>query len=136
MEKTKVYYAIFDCGDGEHIARWYLTEQDALGAIGEDDSYGAPPDGPYEVETYVGSNVYNSTREANQELEFDLMQKDGFDLIFSYEGKEYYAYFYGSGEVTYHDPLVWYGAELLKIPFETFMACPRYYRPEVEFGDD
>lgn len=134
MEKTKVYLAIFDCGDGERFPRWFLTEQDALGVIGEfeDDNYGPPPDGPYEVETYVGSNVYNSACKANQELEFDLMQKDGFDLIFSYEGKEYYAYFYYDGEVAYYDGDLGLETELLKIPFETFMECPRYYRPEVD----
>lgn len=134
MEKTKVYFAIFDSGDGEHFARWFLDEQDAIKAMEEfeENNCGEPAEGPDAVETYIGSNVYNSAREAKQKVDFDLMRKSGHDLMFSYEGKEYYAYFCYGGEVTYYDRMVGLVRELLKIPFETFMACPRYYRPEVD----
>lgn len=58
MEEVCIYASILNSGDGGIFIRWYLTEEEANKSQEEDEGWC----GTYNVEdvqTFVGSNVYN-----------------------------------------------------------------------------
>jgi hypothetical protein len=127
MEKIDLYYAIFDCGDGSSSVFWYLSQEEAIEAM-EEEKYGQSPDGPYVVETFVGSNIHLDAIDTNQRKAFDRLQKEGYDLLFSLDGQECLANFYGRIGVFYTPIVDGKETNMYQIAFCDFIACPIHYR--------
>lgn len=69
MEKIKLYYNIIDSGDGSAWISWHLTEENRnIAAKQEESDFMIAPISEGDVETFIGSDIYNYALQNDADL--------------------------------------------------------------------